>query len=93
MIRSFGASETELLYNGLRSKGLPPAIQNIARRKLRMIASAKEIIDLRVPPGNHLEQLSGTLAGFYSIRINDQWRIVFTFENEGADDVRITDYH
>ncbi len=58
-----------------------------------MISSAKEIVDLRVPPGNHLEQLSGTLAGFYSIRINDQWRIVFTFENEGADNVRITDYH
>ena len=88
MIRFFGDSETELVYNGLRSKRLPPAIQNVARRKLRMIASAKEVVDLRVPPGNHLEQL-----GFYSIRINDQWRIVFSFKNEGADNVRITDYH
>lgn len=93
MIRSFGDSETELVYNGLRSKRLQPAIQNVARRKLRMIASAKEVVDLRVPPGNRLEQLSGNLSGFYSIRINDQWRIVFSFKNEGADNVRITDYH
>ena len=58
-----------------------------------MIASAKEVADLRVSPGNHFEQLSGNLSGFYSIRINDQWRIVFSFKNEGADNVRITDYH
>ena len=65
----------------------------VARRKLRMIAAAKEVKDLRIPPGNNLEQLAGNLAGLWSIRINDQWRIVFTFENGGADNVRITDYH
>ncbi len=93
MIRSFGDSETESIYNGLRSKKLPPTIQNVARRKLRMIAAATKAIDLRVPPGNHLEALSGDLDGFYSIRINDQWRIVFKFDDGGADNVRITDYH
>ena len=62
MIRFFGDSETELVYNGLRSKRLPPAIQNVARRKLRMIASAKEVVDLSVSPGNHFEPLSGILA-------------------------------
>ena len=93
MIKSFGDSDTELIHNGFRSKRLPPTIQNVARRKLRMIESAKDVKDLRVPPGNHLEELVGNLAGFYSIRINDQWRIVFSFENGGADNVRITDYH
>ena len=93
MIRSFGDSETELIYKGLRSRKLPTTLQNVARRKLRMIASAKELKDLRVPPGNHLEELVGNLAGFYSIRINDQWRVIFGFENGGADNVRITDYH
>ncbi len=93
MIRSFGDSETELIYNGQRCKKLPPAIHNVARRKLRMIAAATEIKDLRIPPGNKLEQLVGDLAGFWPIRINDQWRVVFAFENGGADDVRITDYH
>ena len=64
MINSFGDSETELIYKGLRSKKLPPTIHNVARRKLRMIAAAKEVKDLRIPPGN--------LAGLWSIRINDQ---------------------
>ena len=72
---------------------LPPTIHNVARRKLRMIAAAKEVKDLRIPPGNKFEQLAGTLAGLWSIRINDQWRIVFAFENGGAENVRITDYH
>lgn len=93
MIRSFGDSNTELIYNGLRSKKLPPMIQNTARRKLRMIAAATKVTDLRVPPGNRLEELSGNLEGFYSIRINDQRRIIFEFDNGGADNVRITDYH
>ena len=80
MINSFGDSETELIYKGQRSKKLPPTIHNVSRRKLRMIAAAKEVKDLRIPPGNNLEQLVGNLAGFWSIRIIDQWRIVFTFE-------------
>ena len=68
-------------------------IQNVARRKLRMIEAAKLVEDLRIPSGNRLEKLVGSLDGFYSIRINDQWRIVFKFENGGAENVRITDYH
>lgn len=93
MIESFADSETELIYNGSRSKKLPFTIQNVARRKLRMIASAKIVDDLKIPPGNHLEKLLGNLDGFFSIRINDQWRIIFKFENGGANNVRITDYH
>ena len=58
-----------------------------------MIAAARIVEDLRIPPGNRLEKLSGDLTGFYSIRINDQWRIVFKFENGGAEDVGIKDYH
>ena len=81
MINSFGDSETELIWKGQRSTKLPPTIHNVARRKLR------------IPPGNKLEQLAGTLAVLWSIRINDQWRIVFAFENGGAENVRITDYH
>ena len=68
-------------------------IQNVARRKLRMIEAAKVVEDLRIPLGNRLEKLVGNLDGFYSIRINDQWRIIFKFENGGAENVRITDYH
>ena len=68
-------------------------IQNVARRKLRMIEAAKVVEDLRIPPGNRLEKLVGNLDGCYSIRINDQWRIIFKFENGGAENVRITDYH
>lgn len=93
MIRSFDDSEAESISKGKRSKKLPPTIQNVARRKLRMIEAAKIVEDLRIPPGNHLEKLVGDLDGLYSIRINDQWRIVFKFENGGAENVRITDYH
>ena len=93
MIRSFGDSETESIYNGIKSKKLPPEIQNIARRKLRMISAAKGIEDLNIPPGNRLEKLVGNLSGFYSVRINSQWRIIFKYEDGGADNVRIKDYH
>ena len=93
MIRSFDDSEAESISKGKRSKKLPPTIQNVARRKLRMIEAAKIVEDLRIPQGNHLEKLVGDLDGLYSIRINDQWRIVFKFENGGAENVRITDYH
>ena len=93
MIRSFGDIDTELISNGTRSRKLPQDIQNVARRKLRMIEAASDINDLRVPPGNRLEQLSGNLEGFWSIRINDQWRVVFEFKNGGTDNVKITDYH
>lgn len=93
MIKSFEDSETETIFLGNRSLKLPSEIQNTARRKLRMLAAAKTIDDLRIPPGNRLEKLLGKLNRFYSIRINDQWRIVFKFENGGAENVRIEDYH
>ena len=91
MIETFGDKETELIYNGTQSKKLPPTIQNVARRKLRMIAAAKQVRDLRIPPGNRLESLYDDLDGFWSIRINDQWRIIFQFENGGAKNVEIID--
>jgi len=93
MIQSFGDKETEKIWNGFRSKKLPNEIQQIARRKLRMINNAQGINDLRIPPSNHLEKLSGNLTGFYSVRINKQWRIVFKWEGNQAFEVEILDYH
>lgn len=93
MIESFGSKETEAIWNGERVRGLPPEIQNTARRKLRMINNSQSVSDLRVPPGNRFEKLSGDLAGLYSIRINDQWRIIFEWTNGNAQKVKITDYH
>ena len=77
MIKSFSDKETEKVWNAIRSKKLPSEIQEVARRKLRMLNSAQDINDLRIPPSNRLEKLKGLQADFYSIRINDQWRIVF----------------
>lgn len=93
MIRTFADKETELIFSGTRSRKLPLEIQNATRRKLRMIYAAKTVDDLRIPPGNRLEKLSGNLDGYFSIRINDQWRIVFRFEDGGAENVGIQDYH
>lgn len=93
MIRSFGDKETEKIWNGIQSRKLPADIQNVARRKLRMINNAQNINDLRIPPANHLEKLSGNLAGLYSVRINKQWRIIFNWDNENAFEVQIVDYH
>ncbi|HYD91100.1 MAG TPA: type II toxin-antitoxin system RelE/ParE family toxin [Flavobacterium sp.] len=93
MIRSFGDKETEKIWNGIQSRKLPADIQNVARRKLRMINNSQNINDLRIPPANHLEKLSGNLAGLYSIRINNQWRIIFRWEDNNAFDVEIVDYH
>lgn len=93
MIRSFGGKETEKIWSGTSSRKLPTNIQHVARRKLRMINSAQHINDLRIPPANHLEKLSGKLEGFYSIRINKQWRITFIWENDNAHEVEIVDYH
>jgi proteic killer suppression protein len=93
MINSFGSKETEKIWNGEISKKLPSEIQNTARRKLRMINNAANIIDLRIPPANHLEELSGNLNGFYSIRINDQWRIIFKWDGSHANEVEILDFH
>lgn len=93
MIRSFGDKETEKIWNGIQSRKLPADMQNVARRKLRMINNAQNINDLRIPPANHLEKLSGNLAGLYSIRINKQWRIIFNWDSDNAFEVQIVDYH
>ena len=93
MIISFKDSETEKIYNLTRSRRLPSDIQQIALRKLRMINNARNINDLRVPPANRLEKLTGNRAGQYSIRINDQWRICFDWQDDNAYNVEIADYH
>lgn len=93
MIESFGDSETEKIYSGHRSRKLPNEIQERARRKLRMINQAHTVQDLQVPPGNQLETLSGNLRGFWSIRINRQWRIIFRWQNGQVHEAQITDYH
>ncbi len=93
MIISFGDSETNKVWNGDRVKKLPNEIQVIGRRKLRMINNSVNINDLRIPPSNRLEKLSGKLKNFYSIRINDQWRIIFKWNSGNALDVEIIDYH
>lgn len=93
MIKSIGNKETEKIWEGIRSNKLPNEIQNMARRKLRMINNAQNVNDLRIPPANHLEKLSGNLKNFYSIRINKQWRIIFIWESDNAFEVEIVDYH
>lgn len=90
---SFGNKETEKIWNGIVSKKLPREIQEIARRKLRMINNSIDIVDLRIPPANRLEKLKGNLKEFYSIRINNQWRIIFKWKNGNAFDIEIIDYH
>ena len=91
MIKEFGDKESEKIWNGLSSKKLPIDIQNVARRKLRMINNSNDINDLRIPPANRLEKLKGKLSNYYSIRINNQWRIIFIWENNDAYDVKIID--
>lgn len=93
MILSFGSKETEQIWNGNRVKKMPMEIQNIGRRKLRMLNNSQDIADLRIPPSNRLEKLSGKLNEFYSIRINQQWRIIFIWNNGNASAVEIIDYH
>ena len=93
MIISFGSKETGKIWGGERVKKLPNEIQEVARRKLRMLNNSQNIMDLRVPPANRLEKLSGKWKDFYSIRINDQWRIIFVWNNGNASEVEIIDYH
>ena len=93
MIISFGNSDTEQVWLGNRVKKLPIQIQNIGRRKLRMLNNSVDIADLRIPPANRLEKLSGKLKEFYSIRINDQWRIILKWNAGNAFEVEIIDYH
>jgi Plasmid maintenance system killer protein len=93
MIISFGTKETEKIWQGERVKGIPNQVQEIGRRKLRMINNAVDLNDLRIPPANRLEKLSGSLKAFYSIRINDQWRIIFKWLSGNASEVEVIDYH
>lgn len=93
MLESFACKETELIYKGVASRKLPSEIQNVARRKLRMIHNALRIEDLKAPPGNMLEKLKGNWSGYHSIRVNQQWRIVFIWEQKSAYEVQILDYH
>jgi len=93
VIKTFKDAETQKIYRRQRSRKLPATIQQTALRKLRMINNSISINDLRVPPANRLEKLSGDRAGQWSVRINDQWRICFRWEDNNAFDVEITDYH
>jgi toxin HigB-1 len=93
MIRSFASRETERIWNGVGSRRLPTDIANKALVKLRLLDGARSLDDLRVPPGNRLERLRGDRARQHSIRINDQWRICFTWQDGAAYDVEIVDYH
>ena len=93
MIVSFGSKDTERILQGKRVKKIPLEIQQVGRRKLRMIHNSQSLADLRIPPSNRLEKLKGKGKDFYSIRINDQWRIVFRWENNHTYDLEIMDYH
>lgn len=93
MIISFSSSDTEKVWNGIRAKKWPIQIQSIGRRKLRMLNNSVDLADLRIPPANRLEKLSGKLKDFYSIRINDQWRIIFKWNAGNSFEVEIIDYH
>lgn len=93
MIVSFGSKETKKIWDGERIKGLPTDLQEIARRKLRMLNNSQNIADLQIPPSNRLEKLKGNLKEYYSIRVNDQWRVIFKWEKGNALQVEIVDYH
>jgi proteic killer suppression protein len=93
MIKNFKCKETEKIFSRNYSKKLPRDIQRVAFRKLRMIDQSKALTDLKIPPANRLEMLSGRRKGQYSIRINDQWRICFKWIENNALEVEITDYH
>ena len=93
MIKSFADAETEKVFHRQFSRKLPGDIQQAALRKLRMLANAHSINDLRSPPANRLEKLSADRLGQHSIRINDTWRVCFTWQDGDAYDVEIVDYH
>ena len=96
MIASFGDRATEAVFNGHPAKDIrrfPPTILKAALRKLDMLNAAVDLRDLKAPPSNHLEALERDLIGFHSIRVNDQWRVVFRWQGSEAFDVRLTDYH
>lgn len=92
MIQTFGDTQTEEFFNGKRIKKFEP-FEDVAQRKLAAIYAAADLRDLRIPPNNRLEKLKGKRKDFYSIRINDQWRICFKWKDGGAYEVEIEDYH
>ena len=93
MIVSFGDKDTQKIWEGVRVKSLSTEIQEIARRKLRMLNNSVDVNDLMIPPSNRLEKLKGKLKNYYSIRINNQWRVIFKWNNGNASEVSIIDYH
>ncbi len=93
MIRSFASRDTEQLFNRQFVRALPHDLQRKTRVKLELLAAAERLEDLRLPPGNRLERLSGNREGQYSIRVNDQWRICFEWRHDEAYNVEIVDYH
>ena len=93
MILSFRSRETERIWRGEASRRLPQDMQDIALRKLRLLNAARRLDDLKAPPGNRLEALSGDRRGQHSIRVNGQWRICFIWNGTGAEHVEIVDYH
>ncbi len=93
MILSFGSKDTQTIWNGERVKKIPNEIQEVGRRKLRMLNNSQNLNDLQIPPSNKLERLKGGLKDFYSIRINNQWRIIFKWFSGNASEVEIIDYH
>ncbi|MDP6386726.1 MAG: type II toxin-antitoxin system RelE/ParE family toxin [Planctomycetota bacterium] len=96
MIASFGDKQTEDLFHGrrtARTRRFPPDLTRLALRKLEVLNAASSVIDLRAPPGNRLEALKGDLQGFQSIRVNQQWRVIFRWQGSDAHEVRLIDYH
>lgn len=93
MIVSFGDKTTQKIWEGERVKGFTTDMQETARRKLRMLNNSFDIKDLMIPPSNRLEKLKGNLKDFYSIRVNDQWRLIFRWENGNSFNVELIDYH
>ena len=93
MIATFGSKETEKIWRGEHVKGFAIELQEIARRKLRMLNNSQNISDLQIPPSNRSEKLKGNLKEYYSIRINNQWRIIFKWDKGTASEVEVIDYH
>ena len=93
MIKSFYSKETEKNWQGIRSTKLPNEIQEVARRKLRMLNNSVNLKDLSIPPSNRLEKLKGNFKDYHSIRINDQWRIIFKWSRGHSTNVKLIDYH
>ncbi len=92
MIITFKDKYSQQIWEGIFAKKLPTGIQKVARRKLRMLNNSKSLLDLKIPPANNLEGLKGDRVGYYSIRINKQWRICFRFKEGNVYDVEIVDY-